>query len=95
MASALPGPTLTAAERDDIVARFGGADEFTAWLTAALADELERRSATVAREAANTAIREAVEVDLAALPVAIVGDKFQKVAVEEVVVDAPAEATKG
>ena len=86
MASAqLPGPTLTATERDDIVARFGGDAEFTAWITAALADELERRAAATAREAANAAIRDAVEVDLAALPVSVVGDKFQAKVVEEVV----------
>ena len=49
------------AERDDIVARFGGADEYQAWFTQVLSDELERRAVAEAREVANQAIRDAVE----------------------------------
>ncbi len=69
MASAqLPTPTLTADERDQIVAVFGGADEFTAALAGWLSDEVERRAAAAAREAANVAVREAVEQAVAVLP---------------------------
>jgi hypothetical protein len=72
MASAqLPTPTLTAEERDQIVAAFGGADEFTAALAGWITDEVERRAAATAREAANVAVREAVEQAAAILPVSV------------------------
>lgn len=62
MASAqLPTPTLTAEERDQIVAVFGTADDFKAALASWLSDEVERRAAAAAREQANTTVREAVE----------------------------------
>lgn len=72
MASAqLPGPTLTASERDSIVATFGGDDAFVTWLSGVLTDELERRAASDAREAANAAIRDAVEAAKGDLPASL------------------------
>ena len=69
MASAqLPTPTLTAEERDQIVAAFGGAEAFTEALASWLSDEVERRAAAAARESANTAIRQAIEEAVDALP---------------------------
>ena len=78
MASAqLPAPTLTAAERDGIVARFGGTDEYLAAFTGWLYGEVERRAANGAREVANAAIREAVEQVKVDLPVSIVGESVK------------------
>ena len=78
MASAqLPAPTLTAAERDDIVARFGGTDEYLAAFTAWLYGEVERRAAAEAREVANAAIAAAVEQVKVDLPVSIVGESVK------------------
>lgn len=69
MASAqLPTPVLTAEERDKIVAVFGGDDPFRTALAGWLSDELERRAATDAREAANVAIREAVAEKVDEIP---------------------------
>jgi len=72
MASAqLPAPTLTAAERDDIVSRFGGDDAYLAAFTGWLSDRLEQFAAAAAREASNAAIREAIEQAAEALPVSM------------------------
>ena len=72
MASAqLPGPTLTAQERDQILAAFGGTEAFVDWLTAQIADHLEQAAARDAREAVNVAVREAIESAQETLPEAI------------------------
>ena len=93
MASAqLPGPTLTAAERDSIVESFGGTEAFVDWLTAGIADHLEQAAARDAREAVNVAIRQAVEEAADLMPAAIKALKVQPV--EDVKV-APVEAVKG
>ncbi len=69
MASAqLPTPTLTAEQRDQIVAVFGGDDPFREAFAAWLSDEVERRAASVAREVANVAVREAVDDAVKILP---------------------------
>ena len=69
MASAqLPTPTLTAEERDSIVAAFGGEDDFKAALAGWLSDEVERRAAATARESANVAVREAIDDAVKILP---------------------------
>ena len=88
MASAqLPAPTLTAAERDDIVARFGGDEAYLSAFTGWLYGEVERRAAAQAREVANAAIAAAVEQVKVDLPASIVGEsvKAEAVAAEEVV----------
>ena len=81
MASAqLPGPTLTAAERDSIVESFGGTEAFVEWLTAQIADHLEQAAARDAREAVNTAVREAIEAAQETLPEAIKAVRAEPVA---------------
>lgn len=72
MASAqLPGPILTAAERDDIIVKFGGDDAYLSAFSAWLTSELERRAASQAREAVNVVIREAVEAAAGDLPASL------------------------
>jgi hypothetical protein len=72
MASAnLPGPTLTAAERDQIVEAFGGTDAWLDWLTGAIRDRIEVNAATAAREQVNATVREAIEQATEALPVSM------------------------
>ena len=81
MASAqLPGPTLTAAERDQILAAFGGTEAFVDWLTGQIADHLEQAAARDAREAVNTAVREAIEAAQETLPEAIKAVRAEPVA---------------
>ena len=85
MASAqLPTPTLTAEERDSIVAAFGGTEAFTEALAGWLSDEVERRAAATARESANTTIREAIDDAVKVLPESVRPKPVKVEAVEDI-----------
>ena len=90
MSAQLPGPTLTAAERDSIVEAFGGTDAYLEWLTGAIRDRIEANAATAAREASNAVIREAIEQAAEALPVSM---KPEPVAVKAEAVALDAEVS--
>lgn len=64
----LPTLTIDKPEADKILAVFGDTDAYLDWFAGVLRDELERRAARAADEAANTARRQAVETALADIP---------------------------
>lgn len=91
---ALPTLTLDKPESDKIIAVFGDADTYLDWFAEVLRDELERRAARAADEAANTAKRQAVESALADIPTVTAKVEAAREAKAEVIDVGDVEAVK-
>ena len=90
----IPLPTLPVASKTEaakILAAFGGEDDYLAWLTSALHDELERRAVRAADETANAAKRDAIEAAMGDAPSITAAVEAQRVAVASEPVELVAE----